>query len=99
MLAVLLPCRGHFYRRGAMLTERFTLRWFIAIGMVLACAAWLMLFAFKHVEYRDELWWQFAFHGSAASLAASLGWCHGGDLHLRLLAVAASACPTALVAG
>lgn len=74
MLAAILPCRRHFYRRGALLTERFTLQWFTAIGMVIGCTAWLMLFTFKHVEYRDELWWQFAFQEHAPrSLRALAG--------------------------
>ena len=32
-----------------------------------------MLFAYRHVPYDNELWWQFAFHASAPrSLRASL---------------------------
>jgi phosphatidylglycerol lysyltransferase len=74
MLAALLPCRQHFYRHGAMLTQRFTLRWLLAIALVVGCAAWLSLFTYQHVEYRDELWWQFAFQKSAPrSLRALAG--------------------------
>lgn len=74
MLAVLVPCRRHFYRKGALLTERFSASWFVATGIVLGAAGWLMLFAYKHVEYSDDLWWRFAFNGNAPrSLRAFAG--------------------------
>ena len=35
---------------------------------------WLGLFAFKHIEYQHELWWQFSFRGDAPRfLRASVG--------------------------
>ena len=35
--------------------------------------AWLVIFAYRHVPYDNELWWEFAFHASAPrSLRASL---------------------------
>ncbi len=74
LLAALLPCRRYFYRHGAFLTQRFTVQWFLAFGIVLSCSAWLMLFSFQHVQYRDDLWWQFAFHENAPrSLRAFVG--------------------------
>jgi len=74
MLLVILPCRGHFYRKGALLTERFSPGWFAAIGLVTACTLWLMYFAYKHVDYSNELWWQFEFLGNAPrSLRALAG--------------------------
>ncbi|MCA9178093.1 MAG: bifunctional lysylphosphatidylglycerol flippase/synthetase MprF [Planctomycetales bacterium] len=74
MLLAFAPCRRHFYRKGAMLTERFSARWFMAIGMALACTVWLMLFAYKHVDYTHDMWWQFAFTKNAArSLRATAG--------------------------
>ena len=40
----------------------------------LAASVWLGLFAFKHVEYSSELWWQFELHGEASRfLRASVG--------------------------
>ena len=65
MLAVFVPCRRHFYRQGALLTERFTPRWMVAICAVIACTAWLMLFSFAHVDYQNDLWWRFAFSRDA----------------------------------
>ena len=35
---------------------------------------WLGMFAFKHVDYSHELWWQFELHGEASRfLRASVG--------------------------
>ncbi len=74
MLAIFVPCRRHFYRKGALLTERFTPRWIVALLGVVACTAWLMLFAYKHVDYQDELWWRFEFSRDAPrSLRAIAG--------------------------
>jgi phosphatidylglycerol lysyltransferase len=40
---------------------------------VLVTAAWLVVFAYRHLTYDNELWWQFAFHASAPrSLRGSL---------------------------
>jgi phosphatidylglycerol lysyltransferase len=40
---------------------------------VLLTAAWLVIFAYRHLPYDNELWWQFAFHASAPrSLRASM---------------------------
>lgn len=61
LLAVLLPCHQHFYRKTSLLNEPFTPGWISAIIMVLAAAAWLTAFSFKHVEYSHDLWWRFTF--------------------------------------
>jgi len=46
----------------------------VAIGTVLVAAVWLGLFAFRHVPYRSELWWQFALTGNAPRfLRATVG--------------------------
>jgi phosphatidylglycerol lysyltransferase len=74
MLLLFLPCRRHFYRKGAMLTESFSLNWIAAVSLVIGCTLWLMDFAYKHVDYRGEMWWEFEFHGNAPrSLRAMAG--------------------------
>jgi len=46
----------------------------MAIIAALAASLWLGLFAFKHVEYSNELWWRFELHGEASRmLRASVG--------------------------
>jgi phosphatidylglycerol lysyltransferase len=81
ILMALLPCRRLFFRRTSLLSERFTPGWLAAIIMVLASSIWLGLFAFRHVEYSHELWWQFSAKAEAprflratvGALALSLG--------------------------
>ena len=66
MLGALLPCRDQFHRKASLTAQRFSPSWAILIVIVLACSAWLGLFAYKHVEYSHQLWWRFAFlHGDA----------------------------------
>jgi phosphatidylglycerol lysyltransferase len=65
ILLLFLPCRRHFYRKGAIFVRRYSLAWFIAVSLVLACALWLMQFAYKHVEYKNQLWWQFTLEDDA----------------------------------
>ncbi len=74
LLAALLPSRRFFYRQTSLLNQRFTPAWMAAIAMVTISAVWLGLFSYKHVEYSDRLWWQFAFSDSAPRfLRASAG--------------------------
>lgn len=65
MLAALLPCRRHFYRRASLLGEPFGAGWVAMVFLVLATSVWLGFFAYKHVDYSNSLWWQFALHGDA----------------------------------
>ena len=65
MLAALLPCRAHFYRRASLIDESFTAGWSVAIVLVVLGSVWLLLISHRHVEYSNELWWQFEFSGNA----------------------------------
>lgn len=65
MLALLLPSRGYFQRRSSLLEARFTPGWIAAISVVIAATIWLGFFAYRHVEFRHELWWDFALRGDA----------------------------------
>jgi phosphatidylglycerol lysyltransferase len=59
MLASLIPCRRHFYRRASLTSESFTPRWITAISVVIFGSLWLGFFAYKRVDYSNDLWWQF----------------------------------------
>jgi phosphatidylglycerol lysyltransferase len=73
-LCALLGSRKEFYRRASLLNERPSLGWLIAIGATLLGTAWLIVFAYRHVEYTNELWWQFELQADASrSLRAALG--------------------------
>jgi phosphatidylglycerol lysyltransferase len=74
ILLVLLPCRRFFFRRTSLLSESFTPDWLAAIAVVLAASIWLGLFAYRHVEYRQELWWHFSARAEAPRfLRATVG--------------------------
>jgi phosphatidylglycerol lysyltransferase len=77
-LGILWRARPAFDRRAALFETRFTPGWIVAITGAVAGSIWLGLFAFKHVEYSNELWWQFELRGEAsrflrASVAISIG--------------------------
>jgi phosphatidylglycerol lysyltransferase len=65
ILGLMLPCREFFYRRASLLDARFNAGWIAAIAVVLLATLWLGAFAYRHVEYRNELWWRFALRGDA----------------------------------
>ena len=61
----LWAARREFYRQGALLDEAWSWRWLRNLGLVLIAAIWLLFFAYSHVEYRNELWWEFLVSGNA----------------------------------
>jgi phosphatidylglycerol lysyltransferase len=74
MLLVLWRARPAFDRRAAMFDTRFSAGWVVTIAAAMGASIWLGLFAFKHVEYSHELWWQFELGGEASrTLRASVG--------------------------
>jgi phosphatidylglycerol lysyltransferase len=65
ILAMVAACRREFYRRARIADLRITFGWLLAIAGVLGGIVWLTFFTTKHVEYSNELWWQFAFSDDA----------------------------------
>lgn len=92
MLAALLPCRRYFYRKSSLLAESFTLNWVVLISLIFISSTWLGFFAYQHVAYRQELWWNFTLHADASRfMRAAVG---AGAL-LLLFALAKMFRPTA----
>ncbi|HEY6353926.1 MAG TPA: bifunctional lysylphosphatidylglycerol flippase/synthetase MprF, partial [Burkholderiaceae bacterium] len=74
MLAALLPCRRHFYRKAALTNEPFTPAWIAATAIVVAGSLWLGIFSYQNRQYSRELWWMFTLRGDAPRfLRASVG--------------------------
>ncbi len=74
MLAALLPCRRHFYRRASLFSEPFSFNWIVLVLLVVISSLWLGLFSYKHIGYSSELWWHFALRGDAPRfLRAAVG--------------------------
>jgi phosphatidylglycerol lysyltransferase len=70
---VMVVARGRFLRRASLIEQHYSGPWIIALFLVLITVAWLVIFAYRHVPYDSQLWWEFAFHASAPrSLRASL---------------------------
>jgi len=64
-LALLLRMRPTFDRRASLFATRFSPGWIVAVVAVLAGSIWLGMFAFRHVEYSNDLWWQFELNKAA----------------------------------
>jgi phosphatidylglycerol lysyltransferase len=74
LLAALVRARPAFNRTAALFATRFSPAWVMAVGGALAASVWLGLFAFRHVEYAHDLWWQFALDAEASRfLRGSVG--------------------------
>jgi phosphatidylglycerol lysyltransferase len=74
MFGALLLSRRFFYRPASLLEERFSGAWIAATVAVIAGSVWLGVFAYRHVEYSQELWWQFTLRGDAPRfLRATVG--------------------------
>ena len=66
MFLVFLPCRKEFYRKSSLLSQPLTINWFVPLIIVLVGSIWLGFFSYKHVEYSNSLWWQFAYNSNAS---------------------------------
>jgi len=66
LLLLLRRARSAFDRHAALLATRFSPAWIAAVAAALIASVWLGVFAFKHVEYSRDLWWQFEWDGEAS---------------------------------
>jgi phosphatidylglycerol lysyltransferase len=74
LLGLLRRARPAFDRRAAFFATRFSPTWVAAVLAGLAGSVWLGLFAFRHVEYSRDLWWQFELDaGAPRFLRGSVG--------------------------
>ena len=61
----LVPFRAAFYRKSGESILALTPAWLSAIAITVAAAVWLGFFAYRHVEYSNQLWWEFSWAGDA----------------------------------
>jgi phosphatidylglycerol lysyltransferase len=74
LLLALRLARHEFDRKAALFETRFSPSWIAAVLAALGSSVWLGLFAFKHVEYSGDLWWQFALQAQVSRfLRGSVG--------------------------
>jgi phosphatidylglycerol lysyltransferase len=73
VLGILWLGRDAFNRPASLIARGFSPGWMLSVALLLVATLWLGLFSFKHVDYSNELWWQFALEGDAPRfLRASL---------------------------
>ncbi|MFT6677308.1 MAG: phosphatidylglycerol lysyltransferase [Sulfitobacter sp.] len=71
-IAVLGAFKGAFYRVEGASVFRLNTTWIVSVLALFAAIFWIGLFAYSHVEYRDALWWDFAWHGDASRFLRSM---------------------------
>src|SRR5215212_3823649 len=59
LLAMLVPARREFDRKATLFEVPFSPAWLTAICAVVLASMALGLFAYRHVEYSNQLWWVF----------------------------------------
>lgn len=71
--ALLQWTRGAFYRRTSFTAEILTPAWVATLAIAVGLSIWIGFFAYKHVDYQNELWWHFGPKANASRfLRASL---------------------------
>jgi phosphatidylglycerol lysyltransferase len=74
VLIMLVSARSHFDRKAVVLAMPLSPLWTASVAGVLLGWWWLGMFAFRHVEYSNELWWRFEVNQEASRfLRASVG--------------------------
>lgn len=66
MAAALQIARPAFYRRTALTSALGSPGSIVAIAVCASFSIWIGLFAFRHVDYQNDLWWEFAWNGDAS---------------------------------
>lgn len=64
--ALLQWTRGAFYRRTSFTAEVLTPAWIATLAVAVGLSIWIGFFAYKHVDYQNDLWWHFGPHANAA---------------------------------
>ncbi|HVJ34155.1 MAG TPA: phosphatidylglycerol lysyltransferase domain-containing protein [Terriglobia bacterium] len=59
LFVALLPCKSQFYRSGRLIDQRLTPVWLLGIVAVVAGMCWLLVFAYRHLDYNQVALMQF----------------------------------------
>ncbi|MCH6202480.1 bifunctional lysylphosphatidylglycerol flippase/synthetase MprF [Brucella ciceri] len=57
--------RDSFYRRPISGPFDLSWNWIATVGTTVLVSTWLGFFVYRHVEYSNTLWWDFAWNGNA----------------------------------
>ena len=65
VLLIILPARSAFYRKTQLTSEPLSPGWIVSILAVVGASVWVGMFAYRHVDYSADMWWDFAVRGNA----------------------------------
>ncbi|MET0282579.1 MAG: bifunctional lysylphosphatidylglycerol flippase/synthetase MprF [Steroidobacteraceae bacterium] len=57
--------KKQFTRRASLFAQPFTGGWLLSVAAIVAAMTGLLFFAYRDIDYNDQLWWQFEFNGHA----------------------------------
>ncbi|MEO8260519.1 MAG: bifunctional lysylphosphatidylglycerol flippase/synthetase MprF [Acidobacteriota bacterium] len=66
VLVILWRARPAFDRGSAFFETRFSIGWMLAVAAALGASIGLGEFAYQHLDYSNQLWWQFELYGEAS---------------------------------
>ncbi len=72
MFAGIAASRRYFYRKSSLLRQSLTPVWLMMIAVTIVGTTWLGFFSYKHIEYSNDLWWQFSYKNDASRFLRSL---------------------------
>lgn len=64
--AILALFRSAFYRVDGASIFQLNSTWIVSVLILFAVVVWFGVFAYSHVAYQNELWWNFALDGNAS---------------------------------
>ncbi len=85
MAGALAPCHRFFYRRSSLLSQSFSPAWMTGIAVILVATGFVLLLAYRNVDYAHDLWWRFDLQAHAPRSLRALA---GGTLVLAFYALA-----------
>lgn len=63
---LLQASRSAFYRRTSFTTAILSPEWIAALAVAVGISIWIGFFVYRHVDYQNDLWWQFGRHHDAS---------------------------------
>ena len=66
LILMLLLTRPRFNRQASLFARPLSPGALASVAIVLSVAFWVLFFAFRHVPYSNDLWWQFEFDDKAS---------------------------------
>lgn len=64
--AVLQASRRAFYRRTSFTSAVLSPEWLATLAIAVGISIWIGFFSYRHVDYQNDLWWEFGRHHDAS---------------------------------